>query len=190
MLLAAILIAPTASASQIFDGSLADPGVYFGTGNSNSGFTILNTSNSDTSTLELGLSAINRFVGPITPTSNDYNVSTSAGPLAPWDFVFSVNTGTDPLSAYLYNISIVNDTTSASVSFSPTLLPDNAQVGDFACSDNHTGCAYNGANDGMQNAENVGFSFLGTPLHYDPTAPDTYTVTLSAVDVNGISTDP
>lgn len=190
ILFMAIIIAPAASATEIFDGSLSDPGVYFGTGNPNYGFTILNTVNSDGSPMQMALAANIRYGGPVTPTSNDYVVPTGGGPYALWDFIFSVNTGTDPLSAYTYNIGIVNDTTGATYSFNPILLPDNAQVGADACSNNHIGCAYNGANSGMQNAENLGFSFLSGPLGFDPNAADNYTITLSALPVNGSNVDP
>jgi hypothetical protein len=141
--------------------------------------------------LQLGLEAIQRFIGPIIPTGNDYAVPTGvSGGDALWDFAFSVNTGTDPLSQYLYNIGIVDLNTGKSVNFSPTLLPDNAQVGADACANNHSGCAYNGANDGMQNAENLSFSFLSAPLSFDPNAHDVYQITLSAIPVSGVNNDP
>ncbi len=189
-LFVAIAIAPTAYATESFDASLASPGVYWGTGNVNSGFTILDTTNSNGSTLELGLEALIRYQGPVTPTANDYIVPAGGSPDALWDFAFSVNTGTDTLSDYTYSLSIENDTTSAVIAFSPTLLPDNAQVGTDACASNSAGCAYNGANSGMQNAENLGFSFLSVPLAFNPSAADTYTITLSANPLSGTNTDP
>jgi hypothetical protein len=102
------------------------------------------------------------------------------GSAALWDFAFSVNTGTDPLSAYTYNIGITNDTTHVPLSGDPTGL-GNAQVGASPCA----ACAYNGANDGMQNAENLGFSFLSVPLNFDSNAADNYTITLTATPVTG-----
>lgn len=159
----------TASADEVFNSSLSSPGVYFGTGNVNSGFDVLTSQNSDGSTLQLGLEAITRYVGPITPTTNDYSYTPNAGTLANWDFVFSVNTGTDPLSYYTYNITITNDTTSATVSFNPSLIPDNATSGD----------------DGLQNAENLGFAGLAGPLSFNPDVADTYTITLSALPASG-----
>ena len=197
-LTAAVILAPAASAEESFDASLASPpGVYWGTGNANAGFTVLDTTNSDGSVLELGLSAIDRFVGPITPSGDEYFVSPTSGPDALWDFVFSVNTNAtglitgDTLGDYTYALTITNETTSASESFDPTLLPDNAQYGAAACLNEHDGCAYNSANSGMQNAENLGFSFLATNIGFDPSAPDTYQITLSATSVNGSSnTDP
>ncbi|HEX5228309.1 MAG TPA: PEP-CTERM sorting domain-containing protein [Bryobacteraceae bacterium] len=193
--LAALTVVPAALASEVFDSSLASPpGVYFGSGNVNSGFTVLDSTNTDGSVLELGLSAIQRFVGPITPSTNDYDVSTSAGPLASWDFVFSVNTNAtgltngDVLGDYTYNLSILDENNGHSASFNPTLLPDNAQYGADACPG--SGCAYNPLNSGMQNAENLGFSFLSTPLGFDASSTDTYQITLSANPISGTNTDP
>jgi hypothetical protein len=50
----AVILAPAASASESFDAELATPGVYFGSGNINAGFTVPDTTNSDGSVLELG----------------------------------------------------------------------------------------------------------------------------------------
>src|SRR4051812_2046285 len=84
-----------ANAAIITDTSLNSPGVYFGSGNVNSGFTV-----DRTGSVETGLSAIERFAGPITPTGSVYNVST--GPTgepghtgSDWGFVFSVNLNAD-----------------------------------------------------------------------------------------------
>ncbi len=178
----------TAHADETFNSSLSNPGVYFGTGNVNAGWDVLTATNSDGSTLQLGLEAITRFVGPITPTTNDYYYSPNAGTLANWDFAFSVNTGSDPLGAYTYNLIIANDTTNAVVSFNPTLLPDNGQANGsgIVCS----GCAMQPGDDGFQNAENLGFAFLATPLSFNPNAADTYTITLSALPTSGDAIDP
>jgi hypothetical protein len=177
----AIAIAPTVSATESYDASLASPGVYWGTGNVNSGFTVVDSPNVSGGTLELGLEALIRFEGPVTPTGNLYIVPTGGSSDALWDFAFSVNTGTDPLSDYTYSIDVTNDTTSVSYTFDPTVLPDNAQVGADACA----GCAYNGANSGMQNAENLGFFPLSTFLAFSPNAADDYTITLDATPVSG-----
>jgi hypothetical protein len=188
----ALAIAPTVSATPAYNQPLAS-GVYWGTGNVNSGFTTsTSTLSTDGSILQLGLEAIIRYQGPVTPTTNDYLVPTGVGSTgdALWDFAFSVNTGTGTLNEYTYSLSIEDDTTNVIIAFSPTLLPDNAQVGAAGCPNNHAGCTYNGANDGMQNAENLGFSFLSGPLLFNPNAADTYTITLAANPVNGLNTDP
>src|SRR4249920_3591684 len=62
----------TAFASEIDNTALvAPPGVYFGSGNANSNFTVDKETN-----IEIGLSAIERFLGPITPVGNVYTVPT------------------------------------------------------------------------------------------------------------------
>jgi len=187
--LVGMVVAPmTASADEVFNSSLSSPGVYWGTGNVNSGWDVLTATNLDGSTLQLGLEAITRYVGPITPSTNDYSYTLSAGPDASWDFAFSVNTGTDTLSAYTYNISITNDTTSAVTSFNPTVLPDNGQadISGVVCN----GCAMQSGDDGFQNAENLGFTGLVGPLSFNADAADTYTITLSAIPTSGSATDP
>ena len=200
-----MVVAPmTASADTTFNDSLSDPGVYFGSGNFNSGWTVNTSTNSDGSTLQIGLEALTRYVGPITPTTNDYSYtpggykcfsSSTTSACSNWDFAFSVNTGTDPLSDYTYDITITNDTTHAVVSFDPTLLPDNAQANSsgVVCNGNLNGtgvCAMNLSNDGFQNSENLGFTGLAGPLSFNPDAADKYTITLSAIPVSGSATDP
>src|ERR1035441_4994005 len=67
------------------------PGMYFGTGNQNVDMAI-----ADTGVVELGLSAIIRFQGPVDPGagSSTYIVPTGilSGGLPRWGFIFSVNT--------------------------------------------------------------------------------------------------
>lgn len=164
---------------EVFNSSLSNPGVYFGTGNVNAGFDVLTAHNSDGSTLQMGLSAINRFVGPITPSTNDYYYSPGAGTpssLSNWDFVYSINTGTDPLAAYTYGLTVVNLTTGASTFFNPSLIPDNAHPSNGSF--------------GFQNAENLGFTFLANNLNFDPTAADEYQISLSALPTGGNQVDP
>jgi hypothetical protein len=167
----------TASADETFNSSLSSPGVYYGSGNFNYGWDVLTTSNSDGSTLQLGLEAITRYVGPITPSTNDYSYTPGVGRPgdALWNFSYSVNTGADPLSEYTYNLSITDDTTHAVVSYDPSAIPnDNATSG-----------------NGFQNSENLGFTGLVGPLSFNPDAADTYTITLSANPPPGSSlTDP
>jgi hypothetical protein len=177
-LAATIGASSTAHAAPIetFDSSLTN-GVYFGTGNSNAGFDVLTAHNTDGSTLQLGLEAINRYVGPITPTSNDYpyTVGTGTSPgLGTWDFVLSVNTGTDPLTAYTYGLSIVDLTSGKSFFYNPSSVLDNASPTD--------------GTHGFQNAENLGF-FTALGFAYDPNAADNYSITLSALPTDG-SVDP
>jgi len=95
----ALAVAPAAHASEVFNTPLTQgPGVYYGNTTYNANWTVNNIANRDGSNLALGLEEITRFVGPTTPSGNNYFYTPSAGPLANWDFAFSVNSGTDPLS--------------------------------------------------------------------------------------------
>jgi hypothetical protein len=188
--LAAILTvaaAPAARASDVYNSSLTQgPGVYFAHTTNNYGFDVVTTTSTDSSTLQLGLEANNRFLGPITPSNNNYLYTPNTGALSNWDFTFSVNSGTDPLSAYSYLITVTDTTTAKSFTFDPTTtLPDNGQSSGstVVCS----GCAFDGSNTGFQNAENLGFSFLQVPLGFSASAADDYTVELSAVGAGGSS---
>jgi hypothetical protein len=63
-----IMIAPNSKADTMtFDTALTSPGLYFGTGNMNSNFTT-----ETNGTTELGLSVIQRYVGPIDPGGVTY----------------------------------------------------------------------------------------------------------------------
>jgi len=176
---AAILAVATSPAARADTNSpLSAPGVYFGTGNVNAGFNVVDSGN-----LELGLSAITRFQGPITPVGNTYAyVPGPGGPPnvdpndATWDFVFSVNTGTAALNTYTYNLIITDTTTGATTSGDPSSpLLGNATPTD--------------GSHGFQNAENLGFSFLRTPLAFNPNALDSYTIELTATSGTTVVTD-
>jgi len=184
VLLGAVLAAGVAAADTLsYDASLTSPpGVYFGTGNSNSNFTI--TTNGTT---ELGLSVIQRYIGPIDPGSgsNVYDVQTGAttvpGKTGPtWGVDFSVNTqyngGSDVLDAFNYSLTVVDLTTSTTLlsGFNPvTSLPDDSGYG--------SGGATNGVNVatewGAQNSEP-----LSILAGFNENSPDLYEITLSEVN--------
>jgi hypothetical protein len=170
----------TASADSItYNGSLAAPGFYNGTGNPNSGFTVDTVGN-----LELGLGAIIRFVGPITPTpanSNVYDapVGTSGGD-ALWDWEFSVNTqaggGSNTLASYTsFEISILDVGTGISNMFNPEIIPDNSYYG---TSGKTVGSPAPAGSFGMPHSENN--SFTGFLPGFNPNANDTYDYSLLA----------
>lgn len=151
-------------------GSLVDPpGVYYGAGNPNSGWTVTTNGN-----LELGLTAFERFTGPITQIGDQYYADAGATTVpgktgSDWGFAFSANTDVSggsgkTRSDYLFNLTILNLNTLASISFDPTLIPDNALYG----------------STGFQNAESLHFGFLAVPLGYDINAAHTYRIALSA----------
>jgi hypothetical protein len=204
----AVAASPAAFADTMagFNTTLGGPGVYYSHTTFDGGWTTITTTGTltDKSTLQLGLEAITRGVAPITPSSNDYTYAPGTGSsagLATWDFAFSVNTGTDTLSEFTYTITITDDTTGQKASFDPTTLPDDGQAngsGVVCHGTTSSPCPYNGANDGMQNAENLGFSFLQSPgvapagFAFNPNASDKYTISLTAAPVLGLTdfTDP
>jgi hypothetical protein len=164
----AAVVATTASRADTiaYNTSLA-AGYYNGTGNPNTGFTTDTTIDG----IQLGLGVNLRFVGPVLPTStNNYNVPTGTSAHSPagsatWDFEYSVDFG----SSGLFNIgntdallTILNVGTGLSASFDPAAISDDATNG-----------------NGYQNAENLGFSFIGSAIGFDPNAPDQYIITLS-----------
>jgi hypothetical protein len=163
----AVLVAPNSKADN-FNTSLASPpGVYFGTGNANTNF----TTNTSLPNLELGLSVITRYIGPIDPgNSNVYTVlpglTTVPGKTgSTWGFDFSVNTqdggGSATVSDYTYSLTVDDLTSGISTTFDPSAIPDNA-LNRFA---------------GFQNSEAI--SFTG------PGLPDLYEITLQATPVGG-----
>jgi len=195
----AVAASPAAYADTVaaFNSPLASPGVYYGNTTYNANWTIITTTGTgnDKSTLQLGLEAITRNVAPIVPSANDYTYQPGTGSspgLATWDFAFSVNTGTDPLNFFNYTINITDDTTGQQATFNPTLLPDNGQAnssGVVCHGTTSSPCPYNGANDGMQNAENLGFSFISSQFAggFNPNAADRYTISLTATPINSLT---
>lgn len=190
----AVAAAPAAFASTVYNTPLTQgPGVYYGNTTYNANWTVNNIANADGSNLALGLEEVTRFVGPVTPSQNNYLYTPSSGSLANWDFAFSVNTGTDPLSAYSnYLVTILDNTTGQSVSFDPTtVLTDNGNsLGNTVLC---TGCPTLLTDTGFQNAENPGFAFLQTPgFAFNPSHADSYTVTLAnsagSVSINVLPT--
>jgi hypothetical protein len=171
--------AGTAGAVTVNDTTLASPpGVYFGSGNINSHFSVT-TENG----IEIGQQALERFVGPVTPTGNLYAVN--VGPTTVpgktgswWGFVFSVNLGSTGLhlsdvSATLTMTDAVNGTTG---SFDLQLIPDNS---------GYDGSAFHNpalATDiAFQNSEALSFASVAAALGdpgYNINANNTYTFTL------------
>lgn len=166
------LLASAQGATLTYNTGLTDPpGTYFGSGNTNTGWTV----SQDNDGLELGLRAHLRFIGDATSVGNEYYVPTGATTVptktgSAWGFAFSVNTNYDGSSSnevddYSYLLSITNLNTLDSISFDPSLIPDNALNG----------------TTGFQNAESLHFAFLGIPLNYDINAAHTYRIGLSAI---------
>jgi hypothetical protein len=153
------------------------PGVYFGAGNTNAHFAV-----ETSGPFELGLSAINRFIGPITPTGFTYNVPTGSTSVpgktgAEWGFIFSVNnnvTGNSEAGAignFNYNLSLQDiglGTTGSG--FDPSFIADNSK---------------NAAGTAFQNSETLSFASIAAALGdagYNMNANDTYIFTLSVLN--------
>jgi PEP-CTERM motif len=185
-----LVVGTATAATIILDTTLTSPpGVYFGNGNANSGFTV-----STDGTTELGLSVILRYVGPIDPgTSNVYTVPTGPPPGhtgSAWGFVFSVNTryngGTAVLGDFLYTLNVTDLTTG---NVGPILDPVRS-IGD------DTGFGAGGKTAGVtpstqwgaQNSEAPSFPvFLPG---FDPNARDLYEIkiTLTQLSSDGLTT--
>lgn len=188
---AGLLMAGEAKASVAYDASLAAPGTYFGTGNAG-------TTNWTTDTegnVEVGLNAILRYVGPITPTptnSATYYVPLGGSPPGHtgsfWGFDFSFNglatgSGTavtlNEITTKLTMTDVANHTTG---SFDVSLIPDNDKYGPHGkdSASDSTATQY-----GFQNSETLSFgsvaTALGDPL-FNPNQNDTYHFTFSIME--------
>jgi hypothetical protein len=193
------LVPGIASADAITDNtSLVSPGVYFGSGNANSNFTVDTNSYTDglaTDGIEIGLSAITRYVGPIVPSStNIYNVALGTNVAhggATWgvDFSINLNTGASPSSAGLGDIlptlTITDIGDGQSFSGNPlTLFADNAETGPAGtttgdgCLTDPTSCGP--TQTGVQNSEPGDLLALFDP-GFSVNNNDTYDYTLSVV---------
>lgn len=149
--------------ATVDDTSLVNPpGTYFGAGNPNVHWTV-NT----VGAVEMGLQASLPFIGPITPVGNTHNVAAGVN----WNFNFSVNAQAGGGALTLadlapISLSLTDFGTGTTGSFDPTLIPDNATVGDY----------------GFQNSEGLRFAAIAAALGdpgYDVNANDTYLLTLS-----------
>jgi hypothetical protein len=182
-----------ANAGVIFDTPLASPnaaaapGVYFGTGNANSNFTV-----DQANGIELGLSAITRFVGPIVPTpiaSNIYDVATGATTVAgktgaAWGFDFSIDL--QPLGVGALNLSAITATLSltdvgqgTTGGFSPFLIPDNTGFGPTGT---NVAAANLTTDWALQNSEALSFASIAGGFGdagFNLNANDTYDLTLT-----------
>jgi hypothetical protein len=182
-----------AQAAVVYNTSLANPpGVYFGNGNSNSGFAV-----STTGSVELGLSAITRFVGPIVPALNTYDVPTGATGVAgktgsAWGFVFSVDLnadgkGTQNLSTITTRLTLNDVGLGTSGFFDPLAIPDNAEFGAGGVCSPAFLCGASSGFYAFQNSEALSFAAVAGALGdpgYNVNANDTYIFTLQAFNSN------
>jgi hypothetical protein len=180
--LAATILLSTFSLSAETYGALAAPGTYYGTGNSNTGWTIFTNGN-----LELGLGGLLRFVGPLSQTLNVYTAP--SGPTtvsghtgSAWGFDFSANTGlagsTKTFADYDFSLLIQDITTSTQQGSGFVSEPVlEASLHGFY----HPSTGVN-PNQGFQDSTSLHYLGSGAPLFYDMNAPDLYRITLSAND--------
>ena len=188
-----------AAVAATYDTSLSAPGVYYGSGNSglNTGWAV-----DSNGAVELGLSVNYRYIGQAAPDAgtNTYNVTSGfytgpggscIGVCALWNFEFSVNLGNSGLNLgqVTTNISILNVGNGQSISFNPFLLPDNSAFdGTNTRNGNVSGQQATAADIGFQNSENLAwFGSLNPLFLFDPTANDTYIVTLSLTGPSGLN---
>ncbi len=174
------LAAPSAFAQTSTNDSLTN-GVYFGSGNPNGNFAITNFDFGGGASVELGLRADRRFIGPAATYGNYYSVPTGTSTggacniasCGTWNWVFSVNTSGINVSDLTSLVLNVTDGVNT-LSIDPRLIPDNALLG----------------TTGIQNSENPGF-FEGSPFNvfYDQDANATYTISLTATYNNTVATD-
>ena len=168
-----------------YNASLASPpGVYFGTGNSNSGFTV-DTAND----VEIGLSAIERFIAPITPSGNVYNVTLGdvASPHtgSAWGVTFSINLQQGGGSLTLSGIDAVLTVTDVGTGFSHAFPGFLAALTGNTCYNGAVAACTNAADYGVQNSEPGSlFASIGD-TNFNDHIGDTYDITLA---VYGCST--
>jgi hypothetical protein len=157
-----------------------DPGIYYGSGNANGGFTVDRQNN-----VELGLRAHVRYPFPANVFNNsgtDNVYAFSDGPaISPpgrgsWNYDFSINSdesgaGGGLISDYTFRLAIDSDPGVGHTwnYIDPTLIPDNAPLGSTTIE---------------QNSENPGFAFVGVP-GYDKNIAGSYDFILTAHDSGG-----
>jgi hypothetical protein len=182
-MLALGLASTQAHAVLAYDQSLANPpGTYFGNGNPNTNWAT-DTENG----VELGLQALLRHIGPVTPAStNLYDVPTGVGGgLSLWDFAFSYNGGIGgtpiTLNQITTQLSLYDFGNHAGGSFDPLVIPDDDKWGPNG--KNSPVDAAASTQYGFQNAETLSFAAIAAALGdsgFDPNANDTYLLTFSA----------
>jgi len=175
------LLPGVAHADMVYNTSLAPPGVYFGSGNANSNFTV-----DDSNGVELGLSGIIRYSvgGPITPVGSPQNIydapigaTTSVGHTgSKWGFDFSIDVNSSgstglALADVTASLTLTDVKQSTTGSFNPLTIGDNATVGASAA----------------QNSEALSYASIAGALGdpgFNLNAYDTYDFTLTVTCTN------
>lgn len=181
-----------AQANTLNDTSLTSPGVYYGSGNPNTGWATTTEAG-----IEIGLSTHYRYVGAAPPDAgtNTYHVNTGLyagqgggtsciGSCALWNIDFSVNLGSSGfnLGNGTVQLSVTNVGTGQHLAFDPfNDLPDN---NGYNGNTNTYDKPATTSDTGFQNSENL-FYFIGPGFSFDPNANDTYLVSLLATGPQG-----
>lgn len=163
-------------ATVAYDTTLTSPpGVFFGSGNVNSHWTVDNEANG----IQLGLQGLERFIGPYTPDANTsvYHAATGATTVpgktgSAWDVAFSVNTGNQLTLEDVTTSWCLQDVgLGTNGCFDALLIPDNATSGGTVA----------------QNAEALSFAGVAAAFNdsaYNLNANDTYIFTLTLYDAD------
>lgn len=173
-------IGSAAQAEVTYDTTLATPpGVFFGTGNANGGFTVDSENG-----VELGLSAhlavISDVLHPV--STNVYEVPEGAEPGKPtrasWNTNFSINVGSgSSLTDYIATLQVKDTTTNTVLTTWDVLGNDTAAIPHVTDDSLYNGTVHTGLASGdyvAQNSENAAF-FSG----FNIGSSDDYLVTLS-----------
>jgi hypothetical protein len=193
---AAMLLLPAPARADVitFNSALKAPGVYFGSGNPNSGFVV----DTATSGIEIALGTQERFIGAVTPTPTTgsvYDVPTGPTGVAGktgvnWGFVFSLNTqasGFD-LSQISTTLTLQDLGKGTTGSFDAKLIPDNATFNGTQTQNGKNPGSIAGPLLGFQNSEALSFPAVAAALGdpgFDLNANDTYILTFSAETLAG-----
>lgn len=188
----AVLATPIGSAAfadTVIDDSSLTNGVYYGTGNSNTDITVDNNNG-----VQLGESAITRFIGPIVPTptnSNNYfvplgNTTVSGKTGSAWGIFFAIDLSGTTLN--LNNITAswtLTDLAAGSTgSFNPLAIPDNALLFSDGSTFNGNGTppVGKGTPVGAENSEALSFASVAAAFgdsSFNDNINDTFYLTLT-----------
>lgn len=176
-LIALVALAGAAAAQTTYNSAL---GIAFtpGVGNSNTNFAINRTTETSGNVIELGVKAKERFFGDANVggsgalyiVKNGFSPVSGGNPApdAPrawWNFDFSVNLGSRSLANTTVSFNVLSNVTNQS--FNGTFnsaLPSNLSI--------------------IQGSENLGFSYLLTPLNFNAWDVGTYNFTFTATDTS------
>jgi hypothetical protein len=146
-------------------------GTYFGSGNANNHWTV-----NQTSEVEVGLKALVRYIGGITPSGTTY-IAQVGGTSQPgktgssWGYAFSVYL-TDSnltLSDISTSLCVQDGRSGDNACFDPSQIPDNSHPS---------------AGSGFQNSETLSFGIPPLSPAFDMNLPDIYSFTLTVTCTN------